>query len=454
MGRSFRGGVHPPEKKELSRECPVKVLEPKGELVIPVGQHIGKPAKILVKKGDRVKVGEKIADFDGYVSADIHSSVSGTVKAVEKRRTIAGTLVESAVIENDGLYEAVEGYGEVFDYSGISNKELLWRIREAGIVGMGGAAFPTPVKLEPKHPEDIRYVIVNGVECEPYITCDDQLMRTKAPEIVEGLQIILRLFPNAEGVILIEENKPEAIEAMKKAVSGKNGLRVQTAPVKYPQGGERAVIKVVAGVDTKLSELPADAGCIVDNAATVFAIYEAVKLQKPLIRRIVTVSGEAVAEPANYLVRIGTKAEELLEASGGCKEGAEIKKVLAGGPMMGVAFGDLEAPIQKGNNALTFLASDEVAEADEKMTACLRCGRCATVCPMGLVPEKMADAAEKKDLERFEKKFYGLECIACGSCTFICPAKRPLTQLFKEMKARCMQEKRMKAAAAAKGGKA
>ena len=440
--RTFRGGIHPADRKEYSRDIPFRTYLPKGNLVFPTGQHIGKPASPVVKKGDQVLAGQLIAEADGFVSANIISSCSGKVKAVENRKTIMGTTALSIVIENDGKYMLAEGIGTDADYTKLTKEEILDRVKKAGIVGLGGAGFPTHVKLAPKNASEIRYIIANGAECEPYITCDDQLMRTSSAEIVTGMKVMLRMFPSAEGVILIEKNKPEAIAAMKEAVKGQDRLRVLAVPTKYPQGGERSIIQVVAGIDLKLGMLPADAGCIVDNVATVYAIYRAVCKSEPLMRKAVTVSGDAVKEPCNLIVPIGTSCEELLEAAGGFQEGVECKKILSGGPMMGIAMASLQVPLQKSNNALTFLCGDDVETAWNKMTACLRCGRCNQVCPLGLTPQMMAVAAERKNYERYEKKLYGLECIACGSCTYVCPAKRPLMQLFKHTKAEIMTAKR------------
>ena len=430
LGKTFRGGVHPDECKHYA---PHTVYEPRGELVYPLAQHIGKPATPLVRAGDRVLVGQKIAERDGYISSCIHSSVSGTVKTVERRATVMGAG-ECIVVESDGKYELYPGVGEAVDPDSLSPEQIIARVREAGVVGLGGAAFPTPVKLEPKDRDAIEYVILNGAECEPYITCDDDLMRQKAPEIVEGLRILLKIFPNAEGVILIEKNKPEAIAAMQKAIEGEEKMRIHVAPVKYPQGGERAVVKVVAGKDTKLSQLPADVGCLVDNVATVYAIYEAVCRSTPLFRRLVTVSGTAVRTPGNFLVRAGTSCAELLEAAGGLKEGAEAAKALSGGPMMGIAMASLDVPLQKSSGAIVLLAEDEAEQSETKLTECIRCGRCVHACPMGLSPLLMAVAALRGDLQRYEQKLYGLECSSCGSCTWVCPAKRPLMQTFKDAK--------------------
>ena len=447
MKHTFRGGVHPKEKKELSREAPLRWFEPKGELVYPLSQHIGKPAKPIVRKNDPVLVGQCLAEADGFVSAPIFCACSGKVKAIEKRRIISGALAECIVVENDGAFTPVDGMGVEEDVADLATDEILSRVQWAGIVGLGGAGFPTHVKLRPKNPDAIRWVIANGAECEPYLTCNDQLMRTCADGIVAGLELVLRLFPQAEGVIGIEDNKPEAIAAMQKACAGKVRMRVLPLKTKYPQGGEHNLIKVVAGADYPVAKLPADMGCIVDNVGTLYAIWRAVAFREPLFSHCFTLTGDAVKNPGNYTVRDGTSLAELLEAAGGLKDGVTLKKALAGGPMMGFAISDLSAPVQKTTNGLTLLAADGSELAAKQQTACLRCGRCTTVCPTGLLPQLMAEAAEAGNYERYEKTLYGLECVACGSCSYICPAKRPLTETFKAVKAEIMAQKR-----AAQGG--
>ena len=435
MSKTFRGGVYPDHHKDYTKDVPLREYLPTGDLVIPLNQHIGKPAKAIVKKGQKVLAGELIAEADGFMSSNVASSVSGTVKAVEERLTVAGTMSPCIVIQNDGEYTPAEGVGEETDYTVLTNEEILEKIRAAGVIGMGGAGFPAHVKLAPKDPSAIKYCIANGSECEPYITCDDQLMRTNADEIVAGLKIMLRLFPNAEGVIAIEDNKPEAAAAMKKAIEGESNIRVEMLQAKYPEGGERSIMSVIAGKHIKLGMLPADVGCIVSNVGTIWAIYRAVCYNEPSMLRTITVTGDAVAEPANFIVKVGTSFAEVLEAAGGLKEGAEVQKFICGGPMMGLAMSSLDVPICKNNNALVALTTDPVAIAQEQQTACIRCGRCNQVCPLGLTPQMMAAAAQRKDYDRYENKLYGLECIACGACAYICPAKRPLMQLFKQTKA-------------------
>ena len=442
LKHTFRGGVHPAGHKELSREMPLRDFLPTGEMVFPLSQHIGKPAKPIVKKGDSVLVGQRIAEADGYISANIASSCSGTVKAIEKRRVLTGAMADCIVIENDGQFTPAEDYTRRQEPDSVSNEQIISRVQEAGVVGLGGAGFPTCVKLKPKDPQAIRVVIANGAECEPYLTCNDQLMRTRAPEIIEGLELVLRLFPRAKGVVAIEDNKPEAIAAMRQATSGKEKIEVRAMKTKYPQGGERSLIQAIAGVDFPLSQLPADVGCIVDNVGTLYAIQRAVLYNEPLYSQCLTLTGEAVKNPGNYIVRDGTSFAELLNHAGGLKEGVNLKKAMVGGPMMGIAMSELNVPIQKQNNGLTLLAEDPNEKAEAQMTACLRCGRCTTVCPVGLLPQLMSEAIFMGNLERYEKKLYGLECIQCGSCTYVCPAKRPLMQEFKQAKAEILARRR------------
>lgn len=440
--KTFKGGVHPEGYKDISKGIPVEPYLPKGDLVFPTNQHIGKPAKPIVKKGDAVLAGQIIAEADGFVSANIISSCSGTVKAVEERLTVSGTKATCIVIENDGQFTLAPGVGKTRNEGTVSNKDILDAIQAAGIVGMGGAGFPTHVKLSSKNPEGIDYIIANGSECEPYITCDDLLMQKKNREIVEAIKLILQLFPYAKGIIAIEDNKPEAIKAMEAVCAGEKDIDVQVVAAKYPQGGERNLISVIAGRDLRFGQLPAEVGCIVCNVSTLDAIYRAVYHSEPLMERYFTVSGDAVVSPRTMSVRIGTNCTELIEAAGGIKEGCTIKKVLSGGPMMGIAMTSLDVPIHKNNNALTVMAEDEVELAEAQMTECIRCGRCAQACPIHLVPHYLGEAARKKDYESYEKKYYGLDCIFCGSCTYVCPTKRPLMQWFKQTKGAILAAKR------------
>lgn len=437
---TFKGGVHPYEGKELSEHKPVQILMPKGDLVYPMSQHIGAPAIPLVKKGDKVLAGQKIGEASGFISANVICSVSGTVKAVEPRRVANGAMVNSIVVENDGEYTAVEGLGADRDPAKLSKQEIRDIVKEAGIVGLGGAGFPTHVKLAPKDESKIEYILVNGAECEPYLTSDYRLMMEEPEKLVGGLKVILQLFDNAKGVIGIENNKPEAIKKLQELVKGESRIEVCPLQTKYPQGGERSLIYAVTGRKVNSSMLPADAGCIVDNVDTVISVYNAVCKTTPLMRRVVTVTGDAIANPQNFQVKIGTNMQELIEAAGGFK--TEPEKLIAGGPMMGIALFGTDIPVTKTNSALLCMSKDEVAANAE--TPCIRCGKCVSVCPSHIVPVKMMKAALKGDCEAFEK-VGGMECMECGSCTFICPAKRPLTQAFKEMRKTVAANRRKKA---------
>ncbi|MDF2888417.1 MAG: electron transport complex, RnfABCDGE type, subunit [Lacrimispora sp.] len=426
---TFKGGIHTYEGKELSENKPVQVLQPKGEMVFPLSQHIGAPAKPLVAAGDQVLVGQKIGEAGGFISACVISSVSGTVKTIEPRMVANGSMVTSIIVENDGKYQEIKGFGKERDPKALSKEEIRDIVKEAGIVGLGGAGFPTHVKLTPKDETKIDTIIVNGAECEPYLTSDYRMMLEEPEGIVKGLNIILQLFDNAKGVIGIEDNKPEAIRLMTELVKDEPRITVCPLKTKYPQGGERSLIYAVTGRKINSSMLPADAGCIVDNVDTVISIYNAVAKTTPLIRRIVTVTGDAIANPQNYNVRTGTNYAELLEASGGFK--TEPEKVISGGPMMGQALFNMNIPVTKTSSALTCMSKDEVAI--NAPTACIRCGRCVNVCPSHVIPQMMMQAAVRSDIDTFVK-LDGMECCECGCCAYACPAKLPLTQAFKEMR--------------------
>lgn len=428
MGQStFKGGAHPYEGKELSMANPIQVMMPKEELVFPMSQHIGAPATPVVAVGDTVKMGQIIGEASGFISANIISSVSGEVKAVEPRLLSSGAKATCVVIANDGNYEPVEGLGEDRDYTQLSKEEIRQIIKDAGIVGMGGAGFPTNVKVSPKNEDDIDYVIVNGAECEPYLTSDYRLMLERPEELVKGLRVVVSLFQNAKGVIAIEDNKPDAIAKLQYLTSDDPNIEVKVLKTKYPQGAERQVIYVVTGRKIHSKMLPADAGCIVDNVQTILAIHDAVCKSTPSMSRVVTLTGDAMARPQNYEVKFGMSHAELLEEAGGLKCDAE--KLISGGPMMGMAMYDLNTPVTKTSSSILAMSKDEVAMNEP--TNCIRCGRCADVCPSHLVPKLMAEAAIRDDLDYFQK-LNGMECYECGTCTYVCPAKKRLTQIFKQ----------------------
>jgi electron transport complex protein RnfC len=425
---TFTGGIHPYDGKELSKDKPIKAILPKGELVYPMSQHIGAPAVPIVAKGDRVLTGQKIAEAGGFVSAPIYATVSGTVKAIEPRRIVTGDVVTSIVLENDNLYEEVT-YGPVKPLEELTKEEIIGLIREAGVVGMGGAGFPTHVKLSPKEPEKIEYVIANCAECEPYLTSDYRRMIEEPEKIVEGMKVILRLFDKAKGILAVEDNKPDCVAALKKLTADEKDITVKALKTKYPQGAERQLIYASTGRAINSGMLPADAGCIVDNVDTIVAINQAVREGKPLMHRIVTVTGDAVTDPRNFIVRIGTNYHELVEEAGGFK--TEPAKIVSGGPMMGFALFGLDVPTTKTSSALLCMTEDEVSRYEP--SACINCGRCVEVCPGRVLPSKLADFAEQGDDEKF-LAYNGMECCECGCCSYVCPAKRPLTQEIKSMR--------------------
>lgn len=440
MGKlTFRGGIHPYEGKELSKVHPIEKYLPKGDLVYPLSQHIGAPSVPCVKKGDTVLAGQKIADAGGFVSVPLHASVSGTVKGIEKRLNATGSMVDCIVIENDQQYQETEFQEARLE--DLTKEEILNRIKEGGVVGMGGAGFPTHVKLAPKDPSKIEYILVNGAECEPYITSDYRRMIEEPEKVVKGLQVILTLFDSAKGYICIEDNKPDCIAKMKELVKDIDRIEVKEMMTKYPQGGERTLIYAATGREINSSMLPADVGCVVDNVETVISVYKAVILGRPVNSRVVTVTGDGIKEPKNLLVLAGTDMSELVDTAGGLK--AKIAKAISGGPMMGFALYDLHVPCTKTTSAFLFLEHDAVSEAQEIQTACINCGRCVSVCPGHVLPARLAKLAERGDMAGFEA-LDGMECCECGCCSYICPAKRPLTQSIKSMRKMVLASRRKK----------
>lgn len=425
---TFVGGIHPYDGKDLSKDKPIRDILPKGEAVYPLSQHIGAPAQAIVARGERVLAGQKIAESGAYVSAPVYASVSGTVKAIEPRRVVTGDMVMSIILDNDNRYESVP-FAPKAPLEDMSREDIIGCIREAGIVGMGGAGFPTHVKLSPKEPEKIDYVIANCAECEPYLTSDYRRMLEEPEKLIGGLKILLRLFENAHGILAVEDNKPDCIALLRKLTKEESRISVKSLKTKYPQGAERQLIYAATGRKINSTMLPADVGCVVNNVDSVVAVYRAVVEGRPLIERIVTVTGDAVAEPQNFRVRIGTNYSELIEAAGGFREQPE--KVICGGPMMGFAMFDLNVPITKTSTALLALTKDEVSAMEPG--PCINCGRCVEVCPGRVIPSRLADYAERFDEKAFLEN-NGMECCECGCCSFICPAKRPLTQEIKSMR--------------------
>lgn len=435
---TFKGGIHPNDGKSLAKDKAIVTVLPKGDLIYPLSQHIGAPASPIVSVGDHVKKGQKIAEAGGFVSAPVYASVSGNVKAIEPHFNSTGSKVNCIVIENDGTYEEVE-YAPVKPVEELSKEEILNLIGDAGIVGMGGAGFPTKVKLSPKEPEKIEYVIANCAECEPYITADYRRMLENPEELVSGMKVVLKLFDNAKGIFGVEDNKPDCIAKLKDLTKDEPRMEVLSLKTKYPQGAERQLIFATTGRAINSSMLPADAGCVVDNVETLIGIHNAVINGKPLMERIVTVSGDAVKEPGNFKVLFGTNQRELVEAAGGFA--SEPEKVISGGPMMGFAMFTLDTPITKTSSSILCLTKDEVA-ANEP-SACINCGRCVEVCPSRIIPSRLADFAEHHDEESFTK-WEGLECVECGSCSYVCPAKRQLKQAIGSMRKIALANRRKK----------
>ncbi len=425
--RTFRHGIHPKaDGKALTADCPIQDYRPTGEAVYPLSQHIGAPAKPLVTVGDTVTVGQMIAEPSGFVSAAICSAVSGRVKAIEPRLTVNGREAMAIVIDNDGLFTPQEGLGVSRDSAALSREDILGIIRDAGIVGQGGAGFPTHVKLTMKEGVCPDTVIVNAAECEPYLTSDYRLMLEQPERLLAGLKVVLGLFPGARGMIGIEKNKPQAIALLTKLVANEPSITVCPLKTKYPQGGERMLIHAVAGRDISSKVLPIDAGCVVLNVSTVVSIYQAVCESTPLLSTVMTLTGDGMATPCNVRVPVGTSHAELVEAFGGLV--SEPEKLISGGPMMGTAMVGLQVPVVKASSAVLAMATDEVAAWEP--SACIRCGRCVRACPEMLLPAMMGTAADAGNLEEFQR-LNGMECIECGCCTYVCPAKRRLTQSFK-----------------------
>ncbi|KPK01827.1 MAG: electron transporter RnfC [Nitrospira bacterium SG8_35_4] len=423
---TFERGIHPSYNKELASGKAVTAAKLPGRIVIPLSQHIGAPAKAVVNIGDEVKRGQVIGETTGFVSSPVHSSISGKVIAIADFPTTAGRMVQSIVVEGDGRDEAV-ALKENPDYLNLSVDEIKTLIKDAGIVGMGGAAFPTNVKLSPPKEKTIDAVVINGAECEPYLTADHRLMVEHPKEVVEGLKIIMKSLGVSEGHIGIEENKPDALEAISSVVAGESTIKVWPLEIKYPQGAEKMLIKAVKGREVPSKGLPMDVGVVVQNVGTAIAVYEAVRYGKPLIERVVTITGKGIQEPKNMLVRIGTLMSDVVEQCGGLTGGAV--KVIAGGPMMGFAQWTLDVPVVKGTSGILVLSEEEYVASDE-YSACIRCGSCIDVCPMGLNPSILSIYAEKGFYEdaRDNNLF---DCFECGSCAYVCPAKRPMVQFMR-----------------------
>ena len=428
---TFKRGIHPNEQKQYTENVPINYFLPAvgSEIIFPLVMHLGAPCKPLVEKGQKVLLGEKIADSDAFVCAPIHSSVSGVVKDIRPHLTVVGTIVNSIIVENDGELKEHESIKPRDSYDDLSGAEIVKIIREAGIVGLGGAGFPTHVKLSPPPDKKIDTVLVNGCECEPYLTTDNRVMIEESSRIITGLKIILKVIQGAKGIIVVEDNKPEAIESLRKACEGLSDIKVAVVKTKYPQGCEKQLVTAITGREVPSGGIPIDVGCVVNNVDTVIAIHRAVLRGRPLMRKIVTLTGGAIKNPGNYKVRIGTKLNDLVELAGGFKSNPE--KIVVGGPMMGVAIFDTDVPIVKTTSGVLFLTEEEAHIPPERN--CIRCGSCVEHCPTGLIPTELNADILKEDGEAFVRH-NGLDYIECGSCSYICPAKRRLAQAIRTIR--------------------
>ncbi len=426
-----KGGIHPPDNK-LSAEKAIEVLPPPEMVSIPISQHIGAPAKVVVKKNDKVKVGQIIAESGGFVSANIHSSVSGTVQKIEEAFDASGykRMAVSIKVEGDEWLETIDRSHEIVHECLLSAEEIIAKITTAGIVGLGGATFPTQVKLMVPIGMTAEVLVINGVECEPYLTADDRLMLEKGEEILIGVSILMKALKVNKAIVGIENNKLLAIANMEKLAKKFQGISIQPLKVSYPQGGEKQLIKACINREVPSGGLPISVGSVVQNVGTAFAVYEAVQKNKPLFERVVTVTGKSVKKPANFLARIGTPLTNLIEAAGGLPQ--DTGKIVSGGPMMGKALKNAEVPMTKGTSGVLILPTEEAKR--KTVQECIRCAKCVSACPMGLEPYLMMPLSERKIFDKLEKERV-MDCIECGSCSYTCPSNRPLLDYIRLGKA-------------------
>lgn len=432
MTKTFpTGGIHP-QKYKLASDIAITDAGLPEYVFIPVKQHIGAPAKIIVSQGDKVKVGTLLAAADGIVSAPVHSSVSGEIVRIDRQEDSSGYYEDMITIkvEGDEYIREIDTSGKLIKNIPDNPEEIMQSIRNAGIVGLGGAGYPTPIKTTVPEGRKAEYLIVNGIECEPFLCADDRLMQEKAEEIIIGAKIINKLLGIQKAIIAIDENKPQAIEIMTRLTKSYVGVNVRTCESKYPQGSEKQLITAITGREVPIAKRPIDIGCIVQNVGTVFAVYEAVMKKKPLFERIITVSGDAAEKSANFRVRIGTPADFLINKIGGLTE--NTAEVIFGGPFMGTSVANLQAPVTKLTSGILLLSGKIAAKEPE--TACIRCGKCVDACPQGLMPFEIARRARNNDFSQL-MQLHARDCIECGSCAYICPARIPLLDYCKISKA-------------------
>jgi len=428
------GGVHPPENK-LSAQGEIITLPLPEQVIIPLSQHIGAPATPVVKKGDQVKVGQLIGQATGFISANIHSSVSGTVVSLDPAIDASGYPRPAIAIKVEGdEWDEIQKNPTDRRPGDFTKEEILKAISAAGIVGMGGATFPTQVKLSPPPGSKAEVLIINGVECEPYLTADHRLMLEHGKELIAGIELIMKVLDVKRAIVGIENNKKDAIEALGKHAQLTDGVEICPLKIQYPQGGEKQLIQAITGKFVPSGGLPIAVGAVVQNVGTVYAIYEAVMKNKPLFERVVTVTGKALKEPGNYLCRIGTPISRLIEAAGGLPE--DTGKVIGGGPMMGKALTNTNIPVTKGTSGILLMRREESSRKEYRN--CIRCAKCVNVCPMGLEPYYLMQLGEHAKLEALEAEKV-MDCIECGSCSFTCPANRPLLDVIRLAKAKTGQ---------------
>lgn len=436
--RKFKGGIHPLEGKELTAGKELRIAPLFDKYIVPVRQNIGAPPTLTVKKGDAVKKGQRIAEPGGFVSVPLHSPVCGTVGDIVEITGVTGTSEQAVEIIADGTDEWDTGLDPIPDWADTEKDVLKKRILDAGIVGMGGAAFPTHVKLSPPPEKNIDTLIVNGAECEPFLTADHRLMLTRTKEALTGIAIAAKILKVSRIFVGVEDNKMDAIEKMAEAAA-KFKITVVPLHVKYPQGAEKQLIYALTGRQVLEGGLPMDVGCVVMNIGTAAAVHDAVVLGHPLIERVTTVTGTPVVDPANYLVRIGTPIRKLLELSGGVKENPA--KVIMGGPMMGFAQSNIDVPVAKNSSGVLLMAPEEIEQFEGN--PCIRCSRCVKACPMNLLVPTLSTMIEAGEFAMAEHN-YVMDCVECGTCAYICPAKRPLVQHFRRAKAEILAKRRKK----------